>query len=163
MLREPLPTTHGARFLNGGGFDGGTDYLVWREADESDSAYNCNLPGPAAWYPLEATQIVIFDEQEQPVTADDCPSGDPTCEQEILIPNEAQRVDVAADLLTPFDFGWIYLNLQHTEVTPIYGDTAAQSWVTAMMDAEGRFSVGFDAVHFDNANTPITTFIGGGL
>ncbi len=37
--REPLPTTMAARFLNGGGFDGGTDFLVWREADESDSAY----------------------------------------------------------------------------------------------------------------------------
>ena len=38
---------------------------------------------------------MIFDEAENPVTTDDCPSGDPTCEQEILIPNEAQRTDVA--------------------------------------------------------------------
>jgi len=157
--REPLPTTHAARFLNGGGFDGGTDFLVWREADESDSAYSCGLQGPSAWYPLEATQIVIFDEQEQPVTADDCPSGDPTCEQEVVIPNEANRIDVATDLLAPFDFGWAWLNLQHAEVTPIYGDTAAQSWVTAVMDAEGRFSVGFDAVHIDNANEPNTVVI----
>ncbi len=157
--REPLPTTMAARFLNGGGFTGGTDFLIWREADESDTAYNCNLQGPSTWYPLEAAQIVIFDEQEQPVTADTCPSGDPTCEQEVTIPNEANRIDVDADLLAPFDFGWAWLNLQHPEVAPIYGDTAAQTWVTAVMDANGRFSVGFDAIQLDNANTPNTIFI----
>jgi hypothetical protein len=157
--REPLPTTMAARFINGGPFAGGTDFLVWREADESDSAYNCNLQGPSTWYPLEATQIVIFDEEEQPVTNETCPSGDPTCEQEVTIPNEANRVDVAADLLSPFNFGWAWLNLQHTEVTPIYGDTAAQTWVTAVMEAGGRYSVGFDAIQLDNANTPNTVII----
>ncbi len=161
--REPLPTVQHLRYLQGGGqgggFSGGTAYLVWREADESDTAYNCNLQGPSTWYPLEATQIVIFDEQEQPVTTEDCPSGDPTCEQEVLIPNEAQRVDVATDLLAPFDFGWIYLNLQHPEVIPIYGDTAAQTWVTGVMEAEGRYSVSFDAIQLDNANNPVTTLI----
>ena len=157
--REPLPTTVAARFINGGPFSGGTDFLVWREADDSDSAYNCNLQGPNTWYPLEATQIVIFDEEEQPVTNETCPSGDPTCEQEITIPNEANRIDVAADLLAPFNFGWAWLNLQHTEVTPIYGDTAAQTWVTAVMDASGRYAVGFDAIQLDNANTPNTIII----
>jgi hypothetical protein len=153
--REPLPTTLAARFLNGGGFDGGTDFLVWREGDSAASAYSCALPGPtAAWYPLDAVQIVLFDEEENPVQAEDCPSGDPTCEQVISIPNEAQRVDVAADLLSPFDFGWAYLNLQHDAILPIYGDDDAQAWVTAVMDAEGRFSVGLDAVQLDNANTP---------
>jgi hypothetical protein len=32
-------------------------------------------------------------------------------------------------------------------------------WVTAVMNAEGRFSVGFDGVQLDNANAPITTLI----
>jgi hypothetical protein len=157
--REPLPTTMAARFINGGPFNGGTDYLVWREANASDSAYACSAQGPASWYPLEATQIVIFDEQEQPVTNETCPSGDPTCEQEVTIPNEANRVDVEADLLSPFDFGWTWLNLQHTAVTPIYGDTAAQTWVTAVMDASGRYAVGFDAIQLDNANAPNTIII----
>ena len=159
--REPLPTTLGVRYLNGGGFDGGTDFLVWREANSADVAYSCALQGPSTWYPLEATQIVIFDEAEQPVTADDCPSGDPTCEQEVVIPNEANRIDVALDLLAPFNFGWAYLNLQHNNAgfVAIYGDPFAQAWVTAVMDADGRFSVGFDAVQLDNANTPNTTII----
>jgi len=151
--REPLPTTTGARFINGGDFNGGTDYVIWREANASDTSYACTNQGPTSWWPLEAVQIVIFDEEEQPVTADDCPSGDPTCEQEILIPNEANRTDVALDLASPFDFGWIYLNLQHNNAgfVAIYGDPYAQSWTTAVMDAEGRFSVGFDALQLDSA------------
>jgi hypothetical protein len=157
--REPLPTTMAARFINGGPFSGGTDFLVWREANQTDSAYACSAQGPASWYPLEATQIVIFDEQEQPVTNETCPSGDPTCEQEVTIPNEANRVDVETGLLAPFDFGWAWLNLQHTAVTPIYGDTAAQTWVTAVMDASGRYAVGFDAIQLDNANAPNTIII----
>jgi hypothetical protein len=100
---------------------------------------------------------VIFDEQEQPVTSEECPSGDPTCTQTILIPNEANRVDVAADLLSPFNFGWAYLNLQHPDTA--YADPYAQMWLTATMDAEGRFSVGFSGIQLDNANAPVTTFI----
>jgi hypothetical protein len=159
--REPLATTWAARYLNGGAFTGGTDFIVWREANSADSGYSCTLQGPASWYPLEATQIVVFDEQEQPVTAEDCPSGDPTCEQEVTIPNETQRVDVAADLLAPFDFGWVFLNLQHNNAgfVAIYGDPYAQSWVSPVMDAEGRFSVGFSGIQLDNANTPNTIFI----
>ncbi len=33
--REALPTTMAARFVNGGGFDGGTDYLIWREGNNA--------------------------------------------------------------------------------------------------------------------------------
>jgi hypothetical protein len=152
--REPLPTTMAARYLNGGGFDGGTDFLIWREADGSDVGYACANQGPPSWYPLDAGQVVIFDETEQPVTSDECPSGDPTCEQLVSIPNEAQRVDVATDLLSPFNFGWAYLNLQHADIIPEYQDDFAQMWLTTVMEAEGRFSVGFDGVQLDNANTP---------
>jgi hypothetical protein len=159
--REPLPTSMAARFINGGAFNGGTDFLVWREGNQAAAGYSCSLPGPTAWYPLDAGQIVVFDEEENPVQQNTCPSGDPTCSQTITIPNEAQRVDVAEDLLAPFDFGWVYMNLQHSKLTP-YGDPYAQAWVTAVMDAEGRFSVGFDAVQLDNANNPNTALIGGG-
>jgi hypothetical protein len=154
--RETLPTTMAARFVNGGGFDGGTDYLIWREANSAASGYPCTQQGPLSWYPLESTQIVIFDEEEQPVTSEQCPSGDPTCTQTILIPNEANRIDVAADLLSPFNFGWAYLNLQHPDIAYPDPDTFAQMWLTATMDAEGRFSVGFSGIQLDNANDPIT-------
>jgi hypothetical protein len=155
-FREALPTTMAARYLNGGAFNGGTDFLVWREANALASGYNCNNQGPA-WYPLESTQIVIFDEEEQPVTSDECPSGDPTCTQTVVIPNEANRVDVEADLLAPFEFGWAWLNLQHPDTA--YADPYAQMWLTTTMDAEGRFSVGFAGIQLDNANAPNTIII----
>jgi hypothetical protein len=151
--REPLPTTMGARYLNGGGFTGGTDFLVWREGGGPASAvsYNCTNQGPA-WYPLGSTQIVIFDETEQVVTPENCPSGF-DCTITTEIPNEAQRVDVGTDIVTPFNFGWVYLNLQDTTVaTNPYTDGAIQMWLTTVMDASGRFSVGFQGVAFDNAN-----------
>jgi hypothetical protein len=146
-----------ARFQNGGVFYGGTDYMVWREANASASGYSCTLQGPASWYPLESTQIVIFDNQEQPVTSEECPSGDPTCTQTILIPNEANRVNVAADLLSPFDFGWVYLNLQHPDTATAYADPFAQMWLTVTMTGEGRFSGGFSGLQLDNANAPRTS------
>ena len=49
--REALPTTEAARFVNGGGFDGGTDFLIWREANSADSAYSCALQGPRQLVP----------------------------------------------------------------------------------------------------------------
>lgn len=149
--REPLPTTLAARYVNGGGFDGGTDLLVWREANAASAGYSCSLAGPASWYPLQAEQIVLFDEQEQPLTVDDCPSGDPTCEQVVLIPNESNRIDVASDLLAPFDFGWAYLNLQHGAA--VYGDDVAQAWGLAVLSAEGRYQIGHDALQLDNASS----------
>ena len=161
--REALPTTEAVRFLNGGDFNGGTHYKIWREANSADSSYTCTggQLGPASWYPLQATQIVIFNEQEEPVTAAECNSGDPTCTQVITIPNEANWIDVESDLNSPFDFGWTYLNLQHNNpgFVAIYGDPFAQAWATAGMDAAGRFSVALDAIQLDNANTPGDTIL----
>ena len=157
--REALPTTMGARYINGGDFTGGTSFAVWREGGDQTSAvsYNCNLQGPAQWYPLGATQIVVFDEAEQVVTPENCPSGF-DCGFDIVIPNEAQRVGAGADIPTPFSFGWVYLNLQWG-LLPAYGDNFAQMWLTTIMDASGRFSVGFEGVAFDNANGPATSLI----
>jgi hypothetical protein len=158
--REPLPTSWATRYLNGGPFDGGTSLLIWRETNSTTAPYSCVLDGPHSWYPLDTTQVLIFDENEQPVEEEICPS-DPTCPFEVQIADAAQRIDVETGLLSPFDFGWVYLNLQHGAVNPIYGDTAAQSWVIVTMDALGRFSVGYDVLQLDNANDaadPIGSF-----
>ena len=160
--REPLPTTMAARYVNGGDFTGGTTFLIWREGGTQTSAvsYGCNLQGPAQWYPLGATQIGVFDETEQVETGENCPSGF-DCGVTILIPNEAQRIRVSSTggILTPFSFGWVYLNLQTLIPGSPYGDPFQQMWLTTEMDANGRFSVGFSGVQLDNANTPTTTII----
>ena len=62
----------------------------------------------------------------------------------------------------PFDFGWAYFNMQHDRVMPIYGDNAAQAWLGAVMEAEGRFAVGFSGVALDNANAPVSVDLGSG-
>jgi hypothetical protein len=155
--REALPTTMASRYVNGGGFSGGTNLIVWREANNTATSYACSRPGPASWYPLGSTQIALFDEQEHTVTTQPCQSGDPTCTTTINIPNETQRVSVKDDLLSPFDFGWVYLNLQHTGL--VYPDSFAQMWLTANMTASGLYEVDIDGVQLDNARTPNTTII----
>ncbi len=146
--REPLPTTMAALYENGSS----TDFLVWREADESDTAYNCALQGPPTWYPLSFFQVLIFDEKEAVVDAEECWWGEPDCTPTVMIPNEANRIDVASGLLTPFVSGWMHLNLQHHEVIPIYADPHAQMWLTTVMESGGQYSVGFPAIQLDNAN-----------
>jgi hypothetical protein len=150
--REPLPTTMAAVYENGGSFNGGTDFLIWREGGSQASAtsYNCNLPGPAEWYPLSFFQVLIFDEQESVMDAEECWYGIPDCTPTVRIPNAANRIDTATNLLTPFNFGWMRLNLQHPAIT--YPDPYAQMWLTTQMDSTGRFSVGFPAIQLDNAN-----------
>jgi hypothetical protein len=159
--REALPTTMAARYVNGGVFDGGTTHIIWREGGDQASAqsYSCTQQGPPQWYPLTLSQVGVFDETEQVVTGENCPSGF-DCGITTSIPNEAQRVKIGEDVVTPFDFGWVYYNLQRpTQLLPAYQDPYAQMWLSTEMDANGRFSVGFSGVAFDNANTPITTLI----
>ncbi len=155
--REPLATQFAARYVTGGAFDGGTDYLVWRDSKVDQNAFQCGtLP---SWYPLAQEQIVVFDEQETPEVEQVPPFSPPPPGDFLLpFPAETQRVAVDGDdLPTSFDFGWMFLDL-NTSVTPAGANppedpAAAQNWVTVVMDAEGRFSVGFDAIQLDSACT----------
>jgi len=154
--REPLATTFASRYLSGGGFTGGTSLVVWRDSKFTPGA-SCTT-GPN-YGELFEQQIVVFDEFENPLTVTTGgPSGEPLPGTQCTFCDEAQRVDVGGDgITTNADFGWLYLNLNHATTRdatlgPGYINIA-QAWVTAVMDAEGRFSVGFDAIQLDNANT----------
>ncbi len=73
-------------------------------------------------------------------------------------PAETQSTHVgSADLPVPYDFGWIYLDL-NTTVTGAANNpldpAAAQAFVTIRMTSQGRYSVGFDALHLDSACSP---------
>jgi hypothetical protein len=157
--REPLATNFAVRYANGGGFDGGTDLLVWRDSKVNQGAFTCPavLGVRPAWYPLGQEGLVIFDEQENPSVPTTIPvSPQPPGESLIPFPAEAQRTAVGGSALpVPFDFGWLYLNLNTTVAAagnnPPEDPAAAQAWVTAVMDADGRFSVGFDAIQLDSA------------
>jgi len=156
--REPTATTFAARYVSGGGFTGGTSLVVWRDSKFPPGASCTTGPNYGA---LFEQQIVVFDEFENPLTVvTGGPSGEPTPGAQCTFCDEAQRVDVGGDgIATNADFGWIYLNLNHATTRdatlgPGYINIA-QAWVTDVMDAEGRFSVGFDAIQLDNASTAV--------
>jgi hypothetical protein len=159
--REPLATTFATRFLNGGVFSGGTSLIVWRDSKTiptgANGPYNCSTASGPAWFPLNQSDVVAFDEQENP--QDLCFTGDvispPLGGAQTCFPLEAQRVSLEGNNVIGSDptptaaFGWMYLNLNTTVsgVTyPAANPSIAQAWVETVMDAEGRFSVGFDGI-----------------
>jgi len=156
--REPLGTNYGARFVNGGAFSGGTSFVCWRDSKTNQGPFTCPaLAGVRPpWFPLGQEQIVIFDEVENPEVPTTLPvSPQPPNQQNLLCPAEAQRtrIDGASFPVTP-DFGWIYANLNTTIVgnpNPPEDPAAAQAWIETVMDAQGRFSIGYDAIQFDSA------------
>jgi len=153
--REPLATEFAARYVDGGAFSGGTDLIVWRDSKVSQGAFQCG--STPTWYPLGQEGLVIFDEQEHPVVPQTFPiSPQPPQQGLIPFPAEAQRTHVGgAALPVPFNFGWIFLDLNTTVApagsNPPEDPAAAQAWTTVTMKANGRFSVGYDAVHLDSA------------
>jgi hypothetical protein len=167
--REPLSTTFASRYINGGIFNGGTDLIVWRDSKTLPTGvngpYTCGRVDRPAWFPLNQTDVVAFDEMENP--EDLCFTGDvvspPLGGAQTCFPLEAQRVSLSGGNVIGSDptpsaaFGWIYLNLNHA-LSPTAGSDPfpgiAQAWVTTVMDADGRFSVGYDAIQLDSACAP---------
>jgi len=157
--REPLSTNFAARFITGGAFTGGTDLLVWRDSKVNQAAFTCpaTLGVRPAWYPLGQEAIVTFDEQENPDVPSTFPiSPQPPGSSLTPFPAEAQRTKVnGTSFPVPFQFGWLFLNLNTTVAAagnnPPEDPAAAQAWVSVTMSAQGRFSVGFDAVQLDSA------------
>jgi len=157
--REPLSTNFATRYVAGGAFNGGTDLLVWRDSKIVQNAFTCPVVAGVrpVWYPLSQEQIVIFDEEENPFQVDTSPFSPALPGIELLpFPAEANRTHVGGpNLPAPFEFGWLYLNLNSVVVAaglvPPEDPVAAQAWVTTVMDAEGRFSVGYAATQLDSA------------
>ena len=153
--REGLASTWATRYATGGAFSGGTDLVVWRDAQRSIAPFTCGtIPSP---YPLAQNQIVIFDEEENPDVPATTPFS-PALPGTSLIPFpwEANRTEVGgANFPVPFNFGWLYLNLNTTitgSVVPF--NPIVQNHVSTIMDADGLFSVGYDGIALDNVTDP---------
>ncbi|HEX4954967.1 MAG TPA: hypothetical protein VF017_16375 [Thermoanaerobaculia bacterium] len=174
--REGLGSSFAMRYLNGGVFDGGTDLLVWRDPKRTILPFSCALPYPSP-FPLGETEIVVFDEQENADVPEPCPispgcgpaeEASPDKVAQAKIPFAANRVAVSSpsfltsapglglrDLIAAFNFGWLRLNLNTTVAgSQVPFEPITQNWVAAVMDANGRFSVGFDAIQLDNVTYP---------
>lgn len=148
--REPLATAWGSRYFAGtvGAFDEPSNVVCWRDSGLDDSAYfPCGTtPTP---YPLSQNQIVIFDEQENPVVVQGSPFSPPPVLEGVAPCACATNRTPATEFGSIFDFGWFYMNLNTTSGSP--PDPIKQSHVSTLHRASGLFSVGFEALHFDSA------------
>jgi hypothetical protein len=147
--REALASQFAVRYITGGLFDGGTDYIVWRDSRSTDIIGGaCPAEDNFSWYPMAQDLVVAFDEEEnnEELCFLESDVSPPTGGVDTCFPIETGRYNVR-DSLVPgsvtmnpsFDFGWMFLDLDLTSIE------RSQAWVTAVMSAEGRFSVGFDA------------------
>jgi uncharacterized repeat protein (TIGR01451 family) len=135
--RQPLGTSYASRYLSGGLFDGGTHMLIWRDAKVAHpTALACGQE-PARM----SLAGVVYNETEQSVPLG--PSTD-------MAPWSTQKMDIrGSNTPLPFSFGWIELDLWHTGST--LNGNVAQGWVTTVMSAQKRFSVGLRAIRLDSA------------
>ena len=67
-----------------------------------------------------------------------------------------------SDPTPPTPFGWMFINLNTTVAGGLFNPTA-QAWITTVMSAEGRYSVGFDAIQLDQANQTFQSAVPGGV
>ena len=158
--REPLATTFATRFVNGGTFNGGTDLLVWRDNKVSPTGANKkhNCSKTPSWFPLSQSDVVSWDETENPVDLCFLPDNvsPPIGGVQSCFPLVTQRVPTASGnplgkpVNVPQSFGWIVLNLNHTLASNDPMPGIAQAWVESVQSANGRFAVGFQAIPFDN-------------
>lgn len=154
--REPLPTVWATRYINGGDFTGGTDLIYWRDSRRKGEAFPCNQP--PAWYPIRflegSNQSWIFDEEENADTYGCFRPG--TCQLPAPFPAESGRVAVGGvELPVPFNFGWWYFDMKISSSTAI--PSLSQSWIGAVHEAQGLFSVGLEAEPLDSGCAPLTT------
>jgi hypothetical protein len=164
--REPLATTWGVRYFGDVPPFDGSDLLCWRDegTDRTASYFNCNLGGnPPDGQPMSQDQLVIFDEEENPVTAESPPfSPAPIVPGQTPCPYETNRSRVGGQFLSsPFSAGWMFLNL-NTDVGADDFGGIHQAWVGAIHSSSGRFSVGYQGVAFDHASDTESLCIGEG-
>ncbi len=156
--REGLGSTFAVRYVDGGAFSGGTNLAVWRDSKRTIGPFSCALQAPNP-YPLSQNQIVIFDEEENPEVPATSPFSPPLPGLSLIpFPWETQSTQVnGPDFPVSNAFGWLYLNLNSTVAgSQVPFEPIMQNWVSALMSAEGRFSVGFDAIQLDNVTDPAT-------
>jgi hypothetical protein len=153
--REPLATTWGSRFVDGGTFSGGTDLVVWRDSGRTVRPFPCGTQ--PAGFPLRFAREITFDEEERPALFPVFPQPPDLTG---AFPAEANRVHIGGPAFpVPFSFGWLFLDLNASgSVIPPVPPSAAtlrQSWVETVMKAQGRYSAGFGATPLDSVCKPI--------
>ncbi|NOT57727.1 MAG: hypothetical protein HOP18_24240 [Deltaproteobacteria bacterium] len=150
--REPLATNWAAPYAQHGGDGTNTDLLVWRDSTVANvNQFQCFLLGPSQFFPLNLTDIVAFDSEENPTDITFSPPELPP------FPGVAERVRVGGPGLSQVSprSGWLYLNLNTAVPGGLVPPGVSQSYVTVIRSSQGRFSGGHSGIPLDDANDPI--------
>lgn len=150
--RQPLPATFMARYIQGGTGAFNTNLEIWREGVTGSGAacadYQKNFSNLV-------TDVVRFDEHENPTTLAPCPGI--LCGPSTPLLPEASSTATSSAVFPPTvgsDVGgWLYLNLNGASSTAYSKPRHSQNWVVVNMFAEGRYSVAFDATMLSNGCT----------
>ncbi len=160
--REGMGNLYLARFVDGGDFDGGTDFIAWRDSKREIGPFSCSLPVPAP-FPLGQQRLVVFDEEENADEPFICPFTCPPGLEIMAFPFQTNRVQIGGpEMPVPWNFGAWYLDL-NTAVpgSAVPFEPLSQAFVSVVMSAEGRFSVGFDAHPLSYVTVPEEAFPNG--
>jgi len=155
--RQPLPSTFTARYIQGGAGGFSTNFQIWREGVTGAGATCADYPKNVG-SSMSVTDVVRFDEHENPTLLPGCPPI--LCAPfVVLLPETSSTASYSSNYPPTAGAdvgGWIYLNLNNGG-SPAYSRTrASQNWVTVSMFAEGRFSTAVDATALANGCTPAT-------
>jgi uncharacterized repeat protein (TIGR01451 family) len=136
--RQPLGTSYASRYVSGGAFDGGTQLIIWRDAKVAHpTALTCGQE------PARMTMGgTAFDEEE---------NASLVAASTTTAPWSTQKVQLGGGefpLANPF--GWLDIDLWHPAASSLFGNVA-QGWVTTIMVAQQRYSVGLRAIRLDSA------------
>jgi len=171
--RQPLPSVFAARWIQGGPTSFNTNYRIWREGVTGPSSGTIggvtasSCAGVAANSALTVTEIVRFDEHENPSIFNPQRDVSPVTPVTLTLPETSNPNTTATGLFpptltTPGDTdGWMYLNLNSgTTAGPANVALhptivrASQNWVIVSMtgagSSAGLFGVDFDAAWLGN-------------
>ena len=162
--RQPLPSTFAARYIQGGTGAFNTNYKIWREGITVGTCTGAQAASNNS--SLGFVEFVRFDEHENAniagggIVISPAPLGTglPETSSQPTSGSFFPAVPSAAGDVA----GWTYLNLHNggstnysrDNVTPAGVNRASQNWVIVHMEAEGRYSVDFDAAWLGNGCSP---------
>ena len=152
--RQPLPSRFATRWMQGGPGEFQTELTLWREpltvTTPSCAAYGHNRA-------QRTTEYVVFDEDENAQAAAyiAAPDADFPVPQNVVTSTmrlgfrDSELPEPEPDAVA----GWVYVNLDDPTGQPT-GYAPRQGWITTSLRAEGRYSVGVDAIAMGNGCSP---------
>lgn len=142
--RALLGSLYRGRFLEGGPFDAGADLLVWVESGQKAEPGSCESRNLDQ---CQGIRFRLFDEDGEEVA---------TSHREAS--HLAFRLPVGgAELPTPVQFGFFELHnsrVEACELPNVFDIRQLQAWVTTVMKAQGRFSLGVAATRIPVPGEP---------